>query len=354
MKKISVWICLALMVWTAAACQNVSENTIQTPEATQNVNTTSLSRETTLGPVHAVVSMTPEKPTLGDQVTLTIDVDADPAIEVEMPEFGDQLGRFNIAEFRPSKQLLDNGKMRYVQVYRLDLPMSGKLRIPSFLVEFTDNRESAQPDVRGKVQELLTEEVSFDVASLLPEGEVMKDLNPTRPHLEELVLPQDSPSYAWIMALLAIVVAAGTAAFWISRRKKPEIILPPHVVAIRDLEILEKKGIPSEPDDVDNWYVELSGILRKYVEGRFELHAPCLTTQEFLECAGASNVLKNDEKNRIREILEKSDRVKFTDFIPPQSDSIAILGETRRFIESTRPDTSENEPKKEESANAHA
>ncbi len=330
-------ILLAVALSMASCTQEVDNNPSAGENAVQTSDVSSISREKTVGPVHARITMSPEKPVLGDTVTLTLDVDADPAIEVEMPEFGDQLGRFNISEFRPSKELLDNGRMHYAQTYRLDLPMSGKLRIPSFLVEFTDNREEAQADVKGKVQELLTEEVTFEVESLIPDGEVMKDLNPVRPALEELVLPGERSPFAWIAAILAAIatIAFGIVA-WI-RRKTVEIVLPPHVVAIRDLDDLEKQGIPSDADAIDDWYVRLSGILRKYVEGRFALQAPRLTTEEFLQLARSSDKLGKDDVEIIRDILDKSDRVKFTEFIPAQSESISVLGETRRFIEKTRP-----------------
>ena len=332
-----IGICLALSLLVTACQQEVepvppvSENTAQAQDETP------LSRETTIGPVHARVTMSPQKPVLGDLVTLTLDVDADAAVEVEMPEFGDQLGRFNIAEFRPSKQLLDNGRMRYTQTYRLDLPMSGKLRIPSFLVEFTDNRASAQADVKGRVQELLTEEVTFEVESLLPQGEVMTELNPVQPALEELVLVQAGRSYAWLAALLAFLAGVAALVVWRVRRKAVEVVLPPDVVAFMGLDALEKSGIPTDADALDDWYVRLSGILRKYVEGRFALHAPRMTTEEFLRLAQASDQLAREEIESIREILEKSDRVKFTEFLPAQGETIALLGETRRFVERTRP-----------------
>ena len=207
MKRIRViGILLAVALSLASCAQEVENDPSVVENVAQKTDTSSISREKTLGPVHAVVTLSPEKPVLGDTVTLILDVDADPEVDVEMPEFGDQLGRFNIAEFRPTKELLENGRMHYAQMYRLDLPMSGKLRIPSFLVEFTDNRESAQADVKGKIQELLTEEVTFEVASLLPEGQVLKDLNPVRPALEELVLPGERSSWGWLVALLVALV----------------------------------------------------------------------------------------------------------------------------------------------------
>ena len=43
---------------------------------------------------------------------------------------------------------------------------------------------------------------------------------------------------------------------------------------------LERRGWPSG-SDTDGWYVELSDIVRRYIEDRFGVRAPELTTEEF-------------------------------------------------------------------------
>ena len=121
------------------------ERDAEEPVASASVSEGSvLSRDTTLGPVHAVVSLSDSNPVLGTLVTLTLTVDAPSDVVVTMPEFGDQLGKFGIVDFKPSERVREDGRTEYVQRYSLDLPMSGRLRTPSFLVEFTDRREGSE------------------------------------------------------------------------------------------------------------------------------------------------------------------------------------------------------------------
>ena len=336
---------IAPFVMAAAVLMSgCAENTHQQQDPPQNVavqpaQVPSVERETTLGPVHAVVRMTPENPVIGDPVTLSLEVDAEQDVRVDMPEFGDQLGRFNISDFKPAQKLLDSGRSFQSQTYTLDLPMSGKLRIPSFLVEFVDNRESAEPGTKGKVQELLTEELSFEVKSVLAQGAVSDELRPLRGEMDELVLPKDEEKrFPWLPVALGLLLLIGLgSALVVTRRKKKELVLPPHLVALNALDDLEKRGMPKDAEEVDGWYVELSRILRHYVEGRFSLHAPRLTTEEFFEVAKNSNALGNDEKSQICELLERSDRVKFANFVPGNKENLENLSETRAFIEKTRP-----------------
>src|SRR5574344_1019719 len=60
----------------------------------------------------------------------------------------------------------------------------------------------------------------------------------------------------------------------------------------------------------------ISGIIRHYIEGRFQLHAPRQTTEEFFEHVRDSSELQGMDQALLRGFLERADRVKFTDYLP--------------------------------------
>ena len=62
-----------------------------------------LTAQTQDGPVRATVALAPAAPRLGDSLTLTLDVEASPGVSLEMPAFGEALGRFPILDFAPSE-----------------------------------------------------------------------------------------------------------------------------------------------------------------------------------------------------------------------------------------------------------
>lgn len=330
-------LCLAF-----AGCEAQPEvNTAPVETVEQVTNKTPVSRENSLGPVHTAVTLSNESPRLGEQIELTLSVDAEQGVLVTMPDFGDQLGKFNIANYRSSETLRDDGRNEYVQTYTLDLPMSGRLKTPSFLVEFTDNRTNS--DQKNSFQELLTDEITFEVLSVFADGEVPQELYPPEGELAELVMPESKKTPTWPWILFAVLIAGAGIAVYFAKRPKKEMILPADVVALNALDVMEKKEIPVEAKAVDAWYVELSSIVRYYIEGRFDMHAPRLTTEEFFELTKSSDMLNNDEKVRIRRLLEYSDRVKFTDFVPSQDDSRDMLQEARKFVLDTRPKQEEPE-----------
>lgn len=293
------------------------------------------SRETTLGPVRVVVAVSNTTPTLGEQIELTLTVEAAQDVTVTMPDFGDQLGKFSIADYQSGEKPLDDGRMEFRQQYTLDLPMSGKLRTPSFLVEFTDNRENSEK--KGGFQEVLTEEIPLEVASVFADGEAPETLYPAEGVLPELVLPEDGKRnlWLWILLGLAVLAAVGAVVFFKKRMNAP-VVIPPDIVALRALDEMRARNIPNESKAVDAWYVELSSIVRTYIEGRYQIHAPRLTTEEFFDVTQKNQEISSQNKILLRKLLEQSDRVKFTGFVPEQELSAGLLDSARQFVIDTR------------------
>ena len=64
-----------------------------------------------LGPVKVTTTLSPAEPTLGDEITLEIRVEAEPQVEVLMPEFGEALNRYTILNFVPRQRIDDDGKI---------------------------------------------------------------------------------------------------------------------------------------------------------------------------------------------------------------------------------------------------
>ncbi len=337
MKVINRFLALALCA-SLLGCQSAPEDEAvpeSAAEAAAEAQKTPVSRETTVGPVHAVVTLSHENPRLGEQVELVVRVDAAPEIKITMPEFGDQLGKFGIANYQSTEGVLEDGRNVYTQTYLLDLPMSGRLRTPSFLVEFVDNRPGSGQE--NKVQELLTEEISFDVSSVFEDGKVPEELAPPAEALGELVIPGPRNNMYWIWILAGLIVIGGAGlVIWKKVHSKKEIVLPPDVVALSEIASMEAEEIPTDSKLVDAWYVRLSSVVRNYIEGRFDMHAPRLTTEEFFELAKSSDALSDQDKQLIRKLLERSDRVKFTDFVPTVEESREMLADARRFVEETR------------------
>ena len=196
-----------------AADADVAEGARTLPEA--------LSSVTEEGPVRATVTLAPAAPRLGDPLTLELAVTAEPGVVVEMPEFGEALGRFSILDFAPRRSTGADGATEARQRYTLQAPMSGRLRIPGLRLEYVDERDGGG----GAYRELLTDEIAFEVASVLPEGTAVDALLPPRP-----ALPEVRPGWwgRWWPALLvlALLAGGGALAFAAWQRRAVERVRP--------------------------------------------------------------------------------------------------------------------------------
>ena len=317
-----------LLVAALAAC---AERSAEEPPATNDIDATALSAETREGPLAATVSLRPAQPRLGDVLVLTLSVTAEAGIAVDMPVFGDALGRFGIVDYAPRREVLEDGGLVLSQRYTLLSPMSGRQRIPRLRIEYTDERRAtaAQP------RELLTDELGFVVASVLPEGEVIGELRPARPALAELPRPWLQRHWPWLAFGAVLVALAATAVVaWLRRAEERARVTAYDRARVR-LERLQGVGLP-DAAAMDGWYVELSDIVRRYIEERFALRAPELTTEEFLLEAGRSADLSPPHRELLSDFLARCDRVKFARYSPGDDESREALDVAGRFLRETR------------------
>lgn len=284
------------------------------------------------GPVKATVSVQPAKPSLGDQVTLTLSVEAAAGVDVELPAFGEALGRFTIVAFEPRESPGPNGSKLASQRYTLQSPMSGRQRIPPLRVEFIDERPDHLPDGGvAEVRELLTEELTVDVASVLADGDPA-ELRSARGALAPTV--HRSLGW-WVGGGIAGALALAILLFVARRILRRQQQLSAYDRAIERLAGLVDRGMP-EPDEIDAWHVELSSIVRRYLEERYGVRAPELTTEEFLKEVRRSKTLVKRQRQLLSSFLEHCDRVKFARYVPGEAETKRALELARDFLENTR------------------
>ena len=294
-----------------------------------------LQRDFTNGPVVTQIRLDPANPLIGDDVTLTITVTAEEGVEVFMPAFGDALDTFNIVSFVPRESLDRQGRSIRSQIYQLQIPRSGKQAIPPILVEYVDRRPGQRAAPEGlDAYELLTERIDFEVRSVLPD-DVQAELEPPLGQLQPLAARRPA-RWPWLVgaALVALAAVPWMWRWWYGWRKRARRRTAYEIAKVR-LERLLHSGMPTT-SAVGPFFVDLSQIVRRYLEDRFELRAPELTTEEFLASVGKSPDLSRDHQALLREFLRQADLVKFAGVHPSQDDIQHSIAAARRFLEETR------------------
>ena len=317
------------------------------------------------GPVKATVRVWPAKPTLGDPIYLRLEIESPAGISVDAPfqEAGDQrLGRFKVIAFDRGTEHKPGGGQVQEQTYTLEAYASGRHRLPPLRLEMIDARGSAgaaaatgsagpgsggagagaavgaaagSPDPRGKPQELLTDEISLDVAPVKAEA-ANADLKPPLGTLDPKVGGVSPLAILGAVSLVLVLGSGGILLFRALRaRRRIEQQRSAYDEAVSALRGLEERGAP-DTEAADAWFVELSAIVRRYLEQRYEIRAPELTTEEFLQVATARPELREEHRGLLTSFLERCDRVKFAGYRPDAQESLATLAAARGFVEDTR------------------
>jgi hypothetical protein len=316
------------------ACSNSSSLDTQT-KSDVTPPKDAVSKVSENGPVKAEVRVWPAKPNLNEPIYLRLDIDAPAGISVDAPfqEAGDQrLGRFKVVGFVKDSKRKPDGAQHQEQTYTLEAPASGKHRIPPLRLEMVDSRGDAKVK---DAQEILTEEIPLEVAPVATDV-ISKDLRPAAGKLDP-----DVGGVPWLWIVLGVsIVAVGlsgtllTMRFYAMRRRT-QMKKNAYEEAVAKLRSLESRGAPTA-EDADAWFVELSAIVRTYVEQRYGLRAPELTTEEFLYIATNWPAMATINRDQLKGFLERCDRVKFAGYRPDSQESIDTLAAARAFIEDTR------------------
>jgi hypothetical protein len=244
-----------------------------------------------------------------------------------MPPFGDALGRFEVIGYTPREESRAGGR-RYVQEYRLQASRSGKLRVPPLRIEY-----AAGGAGRGQPEELLTDEVPIEVESVLT-AEGAGALGAVRGELDPVV-GRSWPARLVVAGVLVLVALGLLVLRRRQRRYRAAVRRSAAEIAFGRLAELERRGLPEGHEAADQWYVELSDVVRRYIEDRFGIRAPELTTEEFLREARRLGELGEAHRGLLSAFLEGCDRVKFAGHEPAVDESRAALELARRLVAET-------------------
>jgi hypothetical protein len=331
-----------ILLAVLAACGSKSAQTEEHAETLEPAKD-AITKTTENGPVKATVKLWPAKPTLDDAIYLRLEIDAPPGISVEAPfqEAGDErLGRFIVRSYtRDSRRNADGGQHQE-QTYTLEAPSSGKHRVPPLRLTMIDSRAGAG-EIANKQQELLTDELPIDVAPVKSEA-MTAELAPARGEIDADV---GGTPWTKILAMISGAMVLGSGGVLAVRALRTRRAVARRRSAYEDaiakLQQLQASGAPDE-GHADAWFVELSSIVRAYIEHRYGLRAPELTTEEFLQLAAKSGSLNAEHRGVLSTFLERCDRVKFAGYRPDAEESLATLAVARSFVEDTR--AREDEP----------
>ncbi len=275
--------------------------------------------------------------TVGDQVTLRLEVTHPSASRIVLPQLEREWGPFEVLDqAAPETVNHEDGTATTGKDIVVTLFQPGRFQTPPLVVTHR------KPD--GSLEELAAPVVQLRVTSVLTEESVLQDLKPQA----AMVVP---PLWPWIVGGLLLTMfltglLAGTGLWvyhrWQKRAAAPALAAPfvdtrpPEVIALSELDRIETLNLPAQ-NQVKEHYSLVDGCLRRYIEGRYQFPALEQTTGE-IRTAFKKSALPIRVIGNFMSLLTESDLVKFARYVPPAEEVDRLIGRARAFIHATTPE----------------
>jgi len=251
--------------------------------------------------ISITVEWNPEHVDVARDFEVTVTAVAPVGTTLEMPDLQDRFGGFSVAEDFVEEPLAgDDGSTTYVSRWRLvPKPCEKVYRLAPFVVTILRNGTPSES--------FYTRHVDFEGPERRDPvtGDIEVDPKKDLPPAGHLVC---------ILAGLLLALAAVVAAVWWAVRKILQKIkehrMSPIERAMLELDRLLKKGLPGRGRYKD-FYVELTMVVRRYIQRRHAVRAPNLTTDEFLRAAAENPAFSREALAELKHFLESADMVKF-------------------------------------------
>ncbi|MCD6065897.1 MAG: hypothetical protein K0S33_723 [Bacteroidetes bacterium] len=207
---------------------------------------------------------------------------------------------------------------------------SGMWAIPSF--DFIVNDDTARP--------VSTQTLSLEVMTI-PTDTSEVSIKDIKPVFDE---PSDWKEYLpyiyWGAAILAALALLYYIIYRVSKSRKQKPVeeirkprIPPHITALQNLEKIREAKLWQE-GKTKEYYTAVTDVLRVYIEGRYDVMAMELTSEEIMQVM-KSQVIDSVSKDRLQQILRLADMVKFAKALPIDVENEMTLNNAFEFVKGT-------------------
>jgi len=287
-------------------------------------------------PVDVTVSLDPPIIPFHRQAEYKISVDAPDGVDVKFPQMistekdkaagKDKFAGLGVADLRRDTKPLKGNRRRTTETYVLDPILVGVYRIYPAEVKW-DDQSVTVPSPALRVRDLTDQEKE--------EAMQFADIEGPLP-----IKGWFAKHWKGTTSIAGLVLSAAAVAMYLYRRRQKQAEAvpapPPWEMAYQRLRELDQRQLP-KAGQYEAFYVDLSAILRRYIEERFSLHAPEQTTPEFLAAASGSHLFTDDQQKLLSQFLRHSDYVKFAQYIPSVNEMERCFAFVLQFVDDTIP-----------------
>lgn len=279
--------------------------------------------------VNVRVTLTPPVTPFHKQAEFTVVVEAPAGMDLQLPDMRDYFGQLEVYGIPDHhSEPLGEDRVRITERYVLDPLQIRDHYIPPVQVTWGDGEAISVPSPMFCVRDLTAEELEeaqkFAGGIAGGPGEGGGGL-----------------TGLWALFAVAVIAIGAAAALLFYFRDRSAVPVEQArkeawEIAKERLAALAGRHLPQQ-GKYDAYHVDLSSILRYYIEGRFEVHAPERTTPEFMLEITEEGLFTPEQEVFLARFLRLCDRVKFAQFRPDLEAMTISYEEVERFVEETIP-----------------
>lgn len=268
---------------------------------------------------------------IGEQTQLNLSIRFHVKDSIGFPKLADSIGKIRIVNFK-TDTVFDKGDKSIETInrrYTITAFDSGMYIIPSYVF-------------KSPVGDLPTDTLNLDVRTVAVD--TTKAFYDIKQPLAIKYTFWDWLRDNWklVVGILAAMLATGAAVYYLLKRPKKEVVIeevkpdvPLHVQALQKLEEIRNKQL-WQHDQVKQYYIELSDVVREYLEKRYTIQALEQTSEEIF--ASLRNMdIASEDRNLLRQLLVLSDMVKFAKEKPAAHENEKSMENAVIFIKDTQP-----------------
>ena len=266
---------------------------------------------------------------VGDYIKYTVDLKYDKGIKVDFPSVKDSVNNLDFIQEAKPKISESNGKVFEKHTFIFSKYDSAQVTIPSYRIYYSNGSG-------GVKKYLAVNPVTIVVKTLqVNQKEDIRDVK------DPVKLPLNWLFIGIIALVVIVLLIVGYYMYRQYKKRKeaqitpvPVIVIPPDEIALNELRDLEEKKLWQQ-GMIKEYHSEITGIVRKYFEGRFDFRALELTSAEIMGCLNylddAKNIISISEN-----FFSNADLVKFAKFQPMPKVNEEMMEQAYQIVRETK------------------
>lgn len=277
------------------------------------------------GPAKLTIELSADSITTADALTCAMTLRVDNGYQAEFPDLAlpIDLPGMILTHF-DERKIEEEAQTLRVREYEFEPEYPGTFELPALEVYY--HREN-----QIKEELIETEPIEFQVTET-PASAEMLELKPFRGLVTvEQIQAERRRTWPWSVGGVGGAIVLAALIVYVIRRPRP--VPPPrpaHEIAMEALRALAAKDLIAK-GQIEPFFVEITWIIRDYIEVAFGLRAPEQTTEEFLGDITSAPVVAR-HRSVLEPFLIAADEVKFARATPEKSVIQRTFDTARDFI----------------------